>query len=153
VLDGGDCRVGLESTVLDLTTARPTLLRPGGVTAEALAEAIGAIDLARGDDPVLRSPGMQASHYAPSLPLRLDATSVAPGEVLLAFGARTPRGAKEVRWLSRSGDLREAALNLFATLRAIDRPEFSAIAVMPIPQDGLGAAINDRLRRAAAPRG
>jgi L-threonylcarbamoyladenylate synthase len=75
---------------------------------------------------------------------------VQPGEALLAFGARVPRGAKEVQWLSRNGDLVEAAANLFAALRAVDRPHFSGIAVMPIPGEGLGAAINDRLRRAAA---
>jgi L-threonylcarbamoyladenylate synthase len=95
---------------------------------------------------------MLPSHYAPSLPLRLDATEVNPDEALLAFGKPAPEGAKETRWLSRSGDLREAAANLFAALRALDRPGFAAIAVMPIPEHGLGLALNDRLRRAAAPR-
>lgn len=152
VLDGGPCRVGLESTVVDLTGPRPILLRPGGIAAEALEETLGALDRAGGDDATPRAPGMLASHYAPSLPLRLEATKLRPGEALLAFGRRPPRGAKEVRWLSRSGDLAEAAANLFAALHALDRPDFTAIAVMPIPQHGLGLAINDRLRRAAAPR-
>jgi L-threonylcarbamoyladenylate synthase len=151
VLDGGPCRVGIESTVLELSGDAPYLLRPGGVPAEAIEAVVGP--LARGGgDAVPRGPGMLQSHYAPALPLRLDARSVAPGEALLAFGPRAPRGAKETRSLSRTGDLVEAAANLFAALRALDRPEFTAIAVMPIPEQGLGAAINDRLRRAAAPR-
>jgi L-threonylcarbamoyladenylate synthase len=84
--------------------------------------------------------------------LRLDVTEARPGEVLLAFGRDAPAGFAEVLWLSRSGDLAEAAANLFAMLRQLDRPIFSAIAVMPIPEHGLGRAINDRLRRATAPR-
>jgi L-threonylcarbamoyladenylate synthase len=96
---------------------------------------------------------MLESHYAPHLPLRLDASEARAGEALLAFGpGPAPGGFVEIRWLSRSGDLTEAAANLFASLRALDRPAFSAIAVMPIPEQGLGTAINDRLRRAAAPR-
>ena len=150
VMDGGPCRVGLESTVLDLTGAEPILLRPGGVTREALERAIGAVERASASDAAApRSPGLLAAHYAPSLPLRLEAREVRPGEALLAFGGRAPRGAK-VEWLSRKGDLVEAAAHLFAALRAVDRPEFSGIAVMPIPEEGLGAAINDRLRRAAS---
>jgi len=152
VLDGGACRVGLESTVLDLTAARPTLLRPGGVPVEEIEALVGPVERSVAPDAALRGPGMLASHYAPSLPLRLDATTVEPDEALLAFGKRAPKGAKETRWLSRSGDLREAAANLFAALRDLDRPEFSGIAVMPIPAQGLGLAVNDRLRRAAAPR-
>ncbi len=153
VLDGGPCRVGLESTVIDLTTPLARLLRPGGLAAEAIAAVVGPLDTAAVDAAAPLSPGMLASHYAPALPLRLQAKAVQPGEALLAFGGRAPRGAKEVRWLSRSGDLAEAAVNLFAALRALDRPEFTGIAVMPIPEHGLGLAINDRLRRAAAPRG
>ncbi len=152
VLDGERCRVGVESTVLDLTAARPRLLRPGGITAEALEAELGSLAGPEPDATRPRSPGLLASHYAPSLPLRLEATRAAASEALLAFGARAPRGAAAVRWLSRRGDLTEAAANLFAALREVDRPEFSAIAVMPIPEHGLGAAINDRLRRAAAPR-
>ncbi len=153
IVDGGPCRIGLESTVLDLSARRPVLLRPGGLPSETLEATIGPIDrpeIPAADAP--RSPGMLASHYAPSLPLRLEATTALPGEAVLAFCANPPSGFAEIAWLSRSGDLAEAAANLFAALRALDRPEFSAIAVMPIPEHGLGAAINDRLRRAAAPR-
>lgn len=153
ILDGGACAIGLESTVLDLSSPRPTLLRPGGVPVEALEAVIGAIErVASPPGEAPRAPGMLASHYAPSLSLRLDATAAKPGEALLAFGADPPGGFAETRWLSRTGDLAEAAANLFAALRALDRQEFSGIAVMPIPESGLGAAINDRLRRAAAPR-
>src|SRR5437660_449355 len=100
-----------------------------------------------------KSPGMLASHYAPRLPVRVAATDLRPGEALLAFGPNAPPGFAEVLWLSRAGDLAEAAANLFAMLRRLDRPCFTGIAVMPIPEHGLGRAINDRLRRAAAPRG
>jgi L-threonylcarbamoyladenylate synthase len=152
ILDGGACAIGLESTVLDLTGGTPRLLRPGGVPLEALTAAIGAVaqaGLEAGEAP--RSPGMLASHYAPARPLRLGATEARSGEALLAFGA-APAGFTEVFWLSRGGDLTEAAANLYAGLRALDRTKFTAIAVSPIPETGLGAAINDRLRRAAAPR-
>jgi L-threonylcarbamoyladenylate synthase len=151
VLDGGSCAIGVESTVLDLTGPTPTLLRPGGITKEALEQIIGS--LARpGADEAPRSPGLLASHYAPSLPLRLDATKVQADEALLGFGPNPLEGASETRNLSSEGSLTEAAANLFTSLRALDRPEFSAIAVMPIPDQGLGAAINDRLRRAATGR-
>jgi L-threonylcarbamoyladenylate synthase len=96
---------------------------------------------------------MLPSHYAPRLPVRVAATAARPGEALLAFGPDAPPGFAEVLWLSRSGDLAEAAANLFAMLRRLDRPSFTAIAVMPIPEHDLGRAINDRLHRAAAPRG
>ncbi len=146
VLDGGPCRVGIESTVVDLSGDRPALLRPGGVTAEAIESILGPLASA-GEGP-LRSPGQLESHYAPALPVRLGVTEARPGEALLAFGP-TASGARN---LSPSGDLTEAAANLFAYLRALDRPEHAGIAVMPIPEEGLGRAINDRLRRAAAPR-
>jgi L-threonylcarbamoyladenylate synthase len=152
ILDGGACAVGVESTVLDLTGAEPRLLRPGGVALEALEALIGPIAQAAQDEAAPLSPGMQASHYAPSLPLRLEAQEARPGEALLAFGPRVPPGAARVVSLSARGDLVEAAANLFAALRALDQPHYSAIAVMPIPEEGLGRAINDRLRRAAAPR-
>jgi L-threonylcarbamoyladenylate synthase len=148
VLDGGPCRVGLESTVLDLTGKTPLLLRPGGIATEELERMVGPVGTpSREDAP--RAPGMLASHYAPNLPLRLDATRVGPNEALLAFGAGAPSGAAETCWLSKSGNIDEAAANLFAMLRALDRPDFAGIAVMPIPEQGLGRAINDRLRRAA----
>jgi L-threonylcarbamoyladenylate synthase len=150
ILDGGRTPVGLESTVLDLTGATPALLRPGGVTLEELAAVLGPIAAAPTGPP--RSPGLLASHYAPSLPLRLEATDARPGEALLAFGPDAPSGFAEVLWLSYKGDLAEAAANLFAMLRRLDRAPFTGIAVAPIPEHGLGRAINDRLRRAATPR-
>ena len=153
IVDGGPCPIGLESTVLDLTCAPPRLLRPGGVTRDRLETVIGP--LAAPDvtsDTPLRSPGQLPSHYAPARPLRLDVATVAADEALLAFGPRPPAGAAMTLNLSDRGDLEEAAANLFSMLRALDRPEYRAIAVMPIPARGLGEAIRDRLLRAAAPR-
>ncbi len=150
ILDGGPCPVGVESTVLDLTGETPTLLRPGGIPRETLEKELGPVALAKASDlggP--RSPGMLSSHYAPGLPVRLDARSARLGEALLGFG---PAEGAQMN-LSERGDLTEAAANLFAMLRALDRSPFTGIAVMPIPDHDLGAAINDRLRRAAAPRG
>jgi L-threonylcarbamoyladenylate synthase len=152
ILDAGPCPVGLESTVLDLTGTVPVLLRPGGVALEELTDLLGVIETPRGDAAAPRAPGSLPSHYAPDLPLRLDAREARPGEALLAFGPDAPPGFAEVLWLSQTGDLAEAAANLFAMLRRLDHPEFTGIAVMPIPEHGLGRAINDRLRRAAAPR-
>ncbi len=149
ILDGGPCHVGVESTVVDCTGAAPGVLRPGGVTREQLEEVVGPV-AATGADPGLpRSPGMLASHYAPSIPVRLHATDVRTDEALLAFGPDAPTGAARTLNLSPTADLTEAAANLFAMLRALDLPEHAAIAVMPVPQERLGAAINDRLRRAA----
>ncbi len=156
ILDGGPCAVGLESTVLDLSTPRPTLLRPGGATREAIEAVIGGIALSHAiptGDAARKSPGQLDSHYAPARPVRLNATAVAPDEALLAFGPQTPTGARQTLNLSPSGDLAEAAANLFAMMRALDHPEIAAIAVMPIPETGLGLAIGDRLRRAAADDG
>jgi L-threonylcarbamoyladenylate synthase len=154
VLDGGSCAVGIESTVLDLSAMIPTLLRPGAVTAEALSEALGT-EIARaapvgGEDQGLASPGMLARHYAPGRPVRLNATERHANEALLAFGSDAPTGDGVLN-LSTCGDLAEAAANLFRMLRALDRPRYAAIAVMPIPDTGLGEAINDRLKRAATP--
>ena len=149
ILEGGPCTVGVESTVLDLTGETPTLLRPGGATREAIEAVIGPIALSHAlptGDAARKSPGQLASHYAPSRPVRLEASSVAPDEGLLAFGPPLP-GARLTLNLSPSSDLTEAAANLFTQLRALDRPEIVRIAVMPIPQTGLGLAINDRLRR------
>ncbi len=145
ILDGGPCRVGVESTVLDLTGATPVLLRPGGLAAEVIERRIGPVAAPERGAP--RSPGMLERHYAPRRPLRPDAFSARSGEALLGFG---PDAAAAHRNLSASGDLREAAANLFAMLRELDRDEFTGIAVMPVPNTGLGRAINDRLRRAAA---
>lgn len=148
VVDGGPCRIGVESTVIDLSGRTPLLLRPGGIAVEALEPLLGPLAAPAADE-APRAPGMLASHYAPSRPLRLDAHEVSPDEALLAFGPNAPTGAAETQWLSKSGDAAEAAAKLFGLLRALDRPEFTAIAVMPIPERGLGRAINDRLRRAA----
>jgi L-threonylcarbamoyladenylate synthase len=156
ILDGGPCEVGLESTVLDLTTSTPTLLRPGGATREAIEAVIGPVALSHAapcGSAAHKSPGQLASHYAPARPVRLNATSVTADEGLLAFGPQPPAGANQMLNLSVSGDLTEAAANLFAHLRALDQPANARIAVMPIPQTGLGLAINDRLRRAAADDG
>ncbi len=153
ILDGGPCVVGLESTVLDLTAATPTLLRPGGATREAIEAVVGPValsDAIPSGDSARKSPGQLDSHYAPARPLRLNVTSVGADEGLLAFGPNPPAGAMLAYNLSPSGDLAEAAANLFAQLRALDRPGIGRIAVMAIPQTGLGLAINDRLRRAAA---
>jgi L-threonylcarbamoyladenylate synthase len=153
ILDGGPCLVGVESTVLDLTSATPTLLRPGGATREAIEAVIGPIavsDALPSGDSARKSPGQLESHYAPARPVRLGATSVGAEEGLLAFGSMVPPGAMLTYNLSPSGDLAEAAANLFAQMRLLDRPGIGRIAVMPIPETGLGLAINDRLRRAAA---
>ena len=159
VLDGGPCSVGVESTVLGLSGAGAVLLRPGGVPLEAIEAAIGLVGRALPpgagmESPI--SPGMLLSHYAPGLPVRLAATQVAEDEALLAFGPPLPGAA--VTWnLSEKGDLREAAARLFAGLRWLDaegtRRGCRGIAAMPVPETGLGLAINDRLMRAAAPRG
>lgn len=151
VIDGGACPVGVESTVVDLASKPPRLLRPGGLPRLELEAVIGP--LAAGEETATpRAPGMLSSHYAPSLPLRLDVLDVAPDEALLAFGPDPPAGARITRNLSPAGDLVEAAARLFALLHELDRSEASAIAVMPVPRTGLGEAIRDRLGRAAAPR-
>jgi L-threonylcarbamoyladenylate synthase len=151
ILDGGRCPVGIESTVVDLSEPDPVLLRPGGIAEEQIVALIGPLAArARSRTPGLRSPGQLTSHYAPNLPLRLEATEATADEALLAFGPRPPAGAALTENLSAAGDVVEAAANLFAMMRALDRPGLAGIAVMPIPDHGLGRAINDRLRRAAA---
>jgi L-threonylcarbamoyladenylate synthase len=158
VLDSGPCRVGVESTVLDVSGARPILLRPGGVTVEALEAVIGPLEhgMPPGMAQALRSPGQLASHYAPALPFRMDATEVANDEALLAFG-KPCQGAGVIFQLSENADVIEAAARLFDGLRWLDaegrQRGLRGIAAMPIPDLGLGRAINDRLCRAAAPRG
>ena len=144
IVDGGPCVIGLESTVVDLSESTAALLRPGGVPREAIEAAIGPVSLG-GAGPA-KSPGLIGRHYSPTAPLRLHAQSARPGEILLGFGADAPQDALN---LSRAGDTAEAAANLYAMLRALDAKRPAAIAVMPIPESGLGAAINDRLRRAA----
>ena len=152
IIDGGPCDVGVESTVLDLSGAVPVLLRPGSVTREMLKPIMPNLQSTASKSSVAKSPGLLESHYAPSIPVRLNAVDVNAGEALLAFGADVPSGAAKLLNLSQTGNLLEAAANLFAHLRALDDPRFSAIAVMPIPANGVGEAINDRLKRAASPR-
>jgi L-threonylcarbamoyladenylate synthase len=150
ILDGGPTAVGLESTVVDVTGNAPVILRLGGVSRAAIATVIGApVELATGDPDKPASPGMLARHYAPTTRLRLNAREVRDGEALLAFGPRIPSHNGPVVNLSAAGDLAEAAANLFAALRTLDAAGATAIAAMPIPEEGLGEAINDRLRRAA----
>jgi L-threonylcarbamoyladenylate synthase len=145
-LDGGPCRIGVESTVVGVFAGELLLLRPGGVTRAEIEAVAGPIAL-NGEEG-RRSPGRLTRHYAPSKPLHLNVESVSPGHALLAFGPGAPQGA--LVWnLSPSGDLQEAAANLFAHLRAADRTDAEAIDVAPVPERGLGEAINDRLRRAA----
>lgn len=158
ILDGGPTSVGVESTILACLD-RPLLLRPGGLPRAEIERVLGhEIDdvPTTGVDPEAPlAPGMLASHYAPRSQLRLRAKSVGEGEALLAFGPKLPPGtehAARVLNLSPSGDLVEAAANLFSDLRTLDSADVATIAVMPIPLDGLGEAINDRLARAAAPR-
>ena len=153
ILDGGPTEHGLESTVVAADANGVTLLRPGAVTAEQIEAAIGqriGRSFEGGNRPT--SPGQLESHYAPRARVRLDATSVLPGEALLAFGAVVPPHGGPTLNLSVGGDLIEAAANLFASLRALDRPGISTIAIMAIPDHGLGEAINDRLGRAAKGR-
>ncbi len=158
IVDGGATPVGVESTIVACLD-RPMLLRPGGLPRQEIERVLAhTLDdapagLLDPDAPI--APGMLASHYAPSARLRLRADRVRPGEALLAFGPNLPPGAEQaalVLNLSPHGDLVEAAANLFSSLRALDRAEVTSIAVMPVPDDGLGEAINDRLARAAAPR-
>lgn len=160
VLDGGPCHLGIESTVLDATGEHIRLLRPGSVTPPMIEKLLGRKMMLADASEKPISPGMLASHYAPTLPVRLNATSVAPDEALLAFGPSPLPGALLIQNLSRNANLQEAAANLFRMLRMLDLHGHAAgakaIAVMPIPDHGeanaLGLAINDRLTRAAAPR-
>jgi len=191
ILAAGACNVGLESTVLDLSGEAPVILRPGAITKEDIEE---LLNIKLPSSPVsnyvksnggeasypsflspsgegasavqVKSPGLLLKHYAPSIPLRMNAIDLAPGEALLAFGPDKFMGirkskeggggaAKDLpdtqrRNLSIEGDLNEAAANLFAMLRALDKPEHKGIAVMAVPEQGLGVAINDRLKRAVS---
>ncbi|WP_292342042.1 L-threonylcarbamoyladenylate synthase [Mesorhizobium sp.] len=153
VVDGGATPVGLESTIVKIEDGKLWLLRPGGIAAREI-EAVAGVKMMRGAAGI-QAPGMLASHYAPGAAMRLNVGKIASGEALLAFGRDRAEGwqdAVAVRNLSEAGDLREAATNLFAYMQALDRSGAATIAVEPIPQDGLGEAINDRLARAAAPR-
>ncbi len=151
IVNGGRCPGGLESTVIGLASETPLLLRPGGIAREEIEAVLGE-PLQRPDDKpdAPSSPGMLTSHYAPRAALRLNAREVRPGEVLLGFGPEAP--PETILNLSDTGDLAEAAANLFGYLRALDTCQTDTIAVMPVPNEGLGEAINDRLLRAAAPK-
>ncbi len=158
IVDGGPVAVGVESTIVGCF-GEPMLLRPGGLAREKIERVLGRALLqppadAASDSAQPLAPGMLASHYAPRTRVRLNATSVEAGEALLAFGAPAPGADKAaaVMNLSPRGDLDEAAANLFGYLRALDATRATAIAVMPVPEEGLGEAINDRLRRAAVGR-
>ncbi|MBE7248032.1 MAG: threonylcarbamoyl-AMP synthase [Actinomycetospora chiangmaiensis] len=157
IVDGGQAGVGVESSIVKAEHGRLRLLRPGGLAAEELEEAAGAPLLRPTQDgtAAVEAPGMLLSHYAPDAGLRLDATDIQAWEALLAFGPRRAANAAAARVvlnLSERGDLAEAAANLFLFLRRLDAARPARIAVEPIPRHGLGEAINDRLRRAAAPR-
>lgn len=148
ILDGGACSVGVESTVVGIFQGKAVLLRPGGLSAEDIEQVTGPLRQPDGSTATPASPGMLASHYAPQGLLRLNALHAEPGEILIGFGPDAPANNN----LSPTGDLVEAAANLFQILHDIDRAGAMRIAVMPIPHHGLGLAINDRLSRAAAPR-
>lgn len=163
ILAAGACAVGLESTVLDLSAGVPVVLRPGAITAEDISHVLDMdVGYARenGEPDAPKAPGMLLKHYAPDTPVRLNAVDLEAGEALLAFGSIKFMGIKgggaagdlpdtQIRNLSESGDLHEAAANLFAMMKQLDNPAHTKIAVMNIPETGLGIAINDRLRRAA----
>ncbi len=155
VLDGGDCAVGLESTILGFEDGGPVLLRPGGVTLDALEALLGPVKaVGVVEDEAPNAPGQMTSHYAPGAMVRLDALEPRLGEAWLGFGPNPERGSAISLNLSPDGSLDVAAANLFAHLRALDTllDGKGTIAVAPIPNEGLGHAINDRLARAAAPR-
>ncbi|MCE1234994.1 MAG: threonylcarbamoyl-AMP synthase [Hyphomicrobiales bacterium] len=165
IVDAGPCPVGVESTIVAVLDGRVRLLRPGGVPRAAIEAAIGrpldaaeaeATRIEPGEAAAPLAPGLLTSHYAPRAGVRLDVERIEPGEALLTFAGRRPDGADRAAAivdLSPSGDLSEAASRLFGALRDLDRSGAASIAVVPLPEDGLGEAIVDRLRRAAAPRG
>jgi L-threonylcarbamoyladenylate synthase len=154
ILDGGPCRHGLESTIVEVAAGRPQLLRPGAIAGEAIESALGSpIGSAGGSRTAPSAPGQLASHYAPNAHLRLGAAEAGAEEAALDFGGALKESGAGARLdLSPAGDLVEAASHLFSYLRTLDAAGAARIAVAPIPEHGLGAAINDRLRRAAAPR-
>ena len=154
IVDGGATSVGLESTIVKVEDGKVRLLRPGGVSVEEL-EAMPGISVLRASKVGIEAPGQMESHYAPVAAMRLNVERVEPGEALLAFGSKRAANASNAvvaANLSKRGDLREAAANLFVYMAQLDRAGAATIAVEPIPVHGLGEAINDRLRRAAAPR-
>jgi L-threonylcarbamoyladenylate synthase len=150
ILDAGNCPIGIESTVIGFAEEQPVLLRPGAIARAQIEKITGALASPQHDSIV--APGMMSSHYAPRASLRLNAQNLRTGEALLAFGPDIPFGADYVCNLSACGSLQEAAANLFLMLRNLDSTGAETIAVMPVPNTGLGEAINDRLIRAASPR-
>lgn len=153
ILGAGRSPIGIESTILDITGSTPIILRQGGVTQSEIEAVIGKVNVFTGHSDAPTSPGQLQSHYAPNARVRLNATHADADEALLAFGPEMGIKSGKIRLnLSERGDLHEAAANLFAMLRELDKPEIKTIAVMPLPETGLGLAMNDRLRRAAAPR-
>ena len=155
LVDAGPCPVGIESTIVSCVEDNPRLLRPGGISREALENILGRPLEGAAESKTPAAPGMLASHYAPAAKVRLNAKDVRPGEALLSFGAdRLPSADKAIAEinLSVSEDLTEAAARLFASLRELDNSQTETICVQKIPECGLGEAINDRLQRAAAPR-
>lgn len=152
VLEGGPTKVGVESTIVACLGDGVRILRPGGVAREDIERVLGRKVEAAQADAAITAPGMLASHYAPNARMRLDATSIEKDEAILDFGGRFADVQQASFDLSPCGDLAEAAANLFAFLRALDATGAEVIAVAPIPHEGLGEAIRDRLARAAAPR-
>lgn len=152
VLDGGACRAGVESTILAVIGEDVVQLRAGALPREQVESLLGESIASASKDATIVAPGMLASHYAPRAKLRLDADEPLSGEAFLAFGNPPKSATGALRNLSPDGDLHEAARNLFAMLHDLDATDATRIAVAPIPQTGLGEAINDRLQRAAAPR-
>ncbi|WDI32255.1 L-threonylcarbamoyladenylate synthase [Hyphococcus flavus] len=154
IIDGGQCTIGVESTIVKVEDDNVTLLRPGGVPREDIGCIIGK-QLLNAGDAKIEAPGMMTSHYAPDAVMRLNANSQEEGEVFLGYGKVSGSGEFALN-LSQTGDLREAAANLFSHLRALDRMAaahgLKTIAAARVPMEGLGEAINDRLKRAAAPR-
>jgi L-threonylcarbamoyladenylate synthase len=149
VLEGGQSTIGLESTIVDLTGPSPVLLRPGVITEKEIEKVIGFI--VHPSTAQIKAPGMMKSHYCPNTPLRLNALQREANEAYLGYGSN-PYSDEHSLNLSPEGNLREAAANLFKMLRKLDKPIYSRIAVAPIPFEGIGLALNDRLTRAAAPR-
>lgn len=147
IIDGGECRFGVESTILDITRSPYVLLRPGGTSKEEIEEFLGSgLEINRNDTCII-APGMMKKHYSPSIPVRINASFPLENEAFIAFGKTDVPYTKN---LSLSGDLMEAAHNLFRFLKELDdKQKYSGISIMPIPMDGIGRAINDRISRAS----
>ena len=152
IIDGGPCKKGIESTIVRIDSDQIILLRPGNITVQEIEAIVNQPVVMASKDGKIVSPGQLESHYAPSTPMRLNASHVKNNECLLTFGNTNLNDDIFSLNLSPSGDLNEAAANLFSMIRELDERQFSSIAVSPIPMTGLGLAINDRLTRAAAPR-